>query len=67
MKEKKFGIEDVLAVTKVAVEEGIVAGGGIVYIKATTKVEKLSSELEGDEKTGAKIVLKALEKSQSDR
>lgn len=61
MKEKKLRIEDALAATKAAVEEGIVAGGGTALINAMPAVEKLIPSLEGDEKTGAKIVLKALE------
>ncbi len=61
MKEKKLRIEDALAATKAAVEEGIVAGGGTAYINAIPVVEKMLSGLEGDEKTGAKIILKALE------
>jgi chaperonin GroEL len=61
MKEKKLRIEDALAATKAAVEEGIVAGGGTAYINAIPKVTKLLEELHGDEKTGAQIVLKALE------
>jgi len=61
MKEKKLRIEDALAATKAAVEEGIVAGGGTALINAMPAVEKLIPTLEGDEKTGAKIVLKALE------
>lgn len=61
MKEKKLRIEDALAATKAAVEEGIVAGGGTAYINAIPSVEKMLSGLEGDEKTGAKIILKALE------
>ncbi len=61
MKEKKLRIEDALAATKAAVEEGIVAGGGTALINAIPAVEKLTNELEGDEKTGAKIILKALE------
>lgn len=61
MKEKKLRIEDALAATKAAVEEGIVAGGGTVYINAMAKVEGLIGNLEGDEKTGARIVLKTLE------
>ncbi|MEG0614387.1 MAG: chaperonin GroEL [Oscillospiraceae bacterium] len=61
MKEKKLRIEDALAATKAAVEEGIVAGGGTALINAIPAVEKLIATLEGDEKTGAKIVLKALE------
>ncbi|MDO4862557.1 MAG: chaperonin GroEL [Ruminococcus sp.] len=61
MKEKKLRIEDALAATKAAVEEGIVAGGGTAYINAIPAVEKLVPTLEGDEKTGAKIILRALE------
>jgi chaperonin GroEL len=61
MKEKKLRIEDALAATKAAVEEGIVAGGGTALINAMGAVEKLITKLEGDEKTGAKIVLRALE------
>ena len=61
MKEKKLRIEDALAATKAAVEEGIVAGGGTALINAMAAVEKLIATLEGDEKTGAKIVLRALE------
>ena len=61
MKEKKLRIEDALAATKAAVEEGIVPGGGTALINAMADVEKLIAKLEGDEKTGAKIVLRALE------
>ncbi len=61
MKEKKLRIEDALAATKAAVEEGIVAGGGTALINAMGAVETLIATLEGDEKTGAKIVLRALE------
>ncbi len=61
MKEKKLRIEDALAATKAAVEEGIVAGGGTALINAIPAVEKLVSELEGDEKTGAQIIRTALE------
>ena len=61
MKEKKLRIEDALAATKAAVEEGIVAGGGTALINAIPAVEKLIPQLEGDEKTGAAIILKALE------
>ena len=61
MKEKKLRIEDALAATKAAVEEGIVAGGGTSLINAVPPVEKLIATLSGDEKTGAQIVLKALE------
>ena len=62
MKEKKLRIEDALAATKAAVEEGIVAGGGVALINAISSVEKLLAEAEiADEKTGIKIVLRALE------
>ncbi len=61
MKESKFRMEDALAATKAAVEEGIIAGGGSAYIHATKDVEALAETLEGDEKTGAKVILKALE------
>ena len=61
MKEMKLRIEDALAATKAAVEEGIVAGGGTSYIKAISAVEKLLDTTSGDEKTGIQIVLKALE------
>ena len=61
MKEKKLRIEDALAATKAAVEEGIVAGGGTALINAIPAVEELVPTLEGDEKTGAQIILKALE------
>ena len=61
MKEKKLRVEDALSATKAAVEEGIVAGGGTALINAIPAVEKLIPTLEGDEKTGARIVLKALE------
>ena len=61
MKEKKLRVEDALAATKAAVEEGIVAGGGTALINAIPAVEKLVPTLDGDEKTGARIVLKALE------
>ena len=61
MKEKKLRIEDALSATKAAVEEGIVAGGGVAPLNAIPAVAKLVDELEGDEKTGARIVLKALE------
>lgn len=61
MKEKKLRIEDALAATKAAVEEGIVAGGGVAYVNAMPAVSKLTASLTGDEKTGAAIVLKALE------
>ncbi len=61
MKEAKLRLEDALAATKAAVEEGIISGGGSAYIHATKEVAKLVAGLEGDEQTGAKIVLKALE------
>ena len=61
MKEKKLRIEDALAATKAAVEEGIVAGGGTALLNTISSVSELVDALEGDEKTGAKIVLKALE------
>ena len=61
MKEAKLRMEDALAATKAAVEEGVIAGGGSAYIHAAKDVAKLAAELEGDEKTGACIILKALE------
>lgn len=61
MKEAKLRLEDALAATRAAVEEGIIAGGGSAYIHAAKDVAKLADKLEGDEKTGAQIVLKALE------
>ena len=61
MKEAKLRMEDALAATKAAVEEGIVPGGGSAYIHACKAVAELADELEGDEKTGARIILKALE------
>ena len=61
MKEAKLRMEDALAATRAAVEEGIIAGGGSAYIHASKKVKDLAETLDGDEKTGAKIVLKALE------
>ena len=61
MKEAKLRLEDALAATKAAVEEGIISGGGSAYIHASKEVAKLATSLEGDEKTGAQIVLKALE------
>ncbi|MBE7054393.1 MAG: chaperonin GroEL [Ruminococcaceae bacterium] len=61
MKELKLRIEDALAATKAAVEEGIVAGGGTSYINSLSAVEKVIDTVEGDEKTGVRIVLKALE------
>ena len=60
MKEKKLRIEDALAATRAAVEEGIVAGGGTAFINALPAIEELMNSLEGDEKTGAQIVLNAL-------
>ena len=60
MKEKKLRIEDALNATRAAVEEGIVAGGGTAYVNAIPAVEKLISEVEGDEKTGVRIIAKAL-------
>ena len=60
MKEKKLRIEDALNATRAAVEEGIVAGGGTAYVNAIPAVEKLISKVEGDEKTGVRIVAKAL-------
>jgi chaperonin GroEL len=61
MKEAKFRMEDALNATRAAVEEGIIFGGGSAYIHAAKEVEKLADTLDGDEKTGAKVVLKALE------
>lgn len=61
MKEAKLRMEDALAATRAAVEEGIIAGGGSAYIHASKEVAKLADQLSGDEKTGAEIVLKALE------
>ena len=61
MKEAKLRMEDALAATKAAVEEGIIAGGGSAYIHATKELQGLVDSLEGDEKTGAKIIMKALE------
>ncbi len=61
MKEAKLRLEDALAATRAAVEEGIIAGGGSAYVHASKEVTKLADTLEGDEKTGAQIVLKALE------
>ena len=63
MKECKLRMEDALNATRAAVEEGIVAGGGTAYIEASKKVAELVASLEGDEKTGAKIIMKALEAS----
>ena len=61
MKEAKLRMEDALNSTRAAVEEGIIAGGGSAYIHASKKVAELAETLEGDEKTGAKVILKALE------
>ncbi len=61
MQENKLRMEDALAATRAAVEEGIIAGGGSAYVHASKEVAKLAAELEGDEKTGANIILKALE------
>ena len=61
MKEAKLRMEDALNATRAAVEEGIIAGGGSAYIHAAKKVAEFSETLDGDEKTGAKVILKALE------
>ena len=61
MKEAKLRLEDALAATQAAVEEGIISGGGSAYVHASKEVEKLIATMEGDEKTGANVVLKALE------
>ncbi|SFK41617.1 chaperonin GroEL [Lachnospiraceae bacterium KH1T2] len=61
MKEAKLRMEDALNATRAAVEEGIIAGGGSAYVHAEAEVQKLVDTLEGDEKTGAKVILKALE------
>lgn len=61
MQEAKLRMEDALAATRAAVEEGIISGGGSAYIHASKKVEKLAADMEGDERTGANIILKALE------
>ena len=61
MKEAKLRMEDALAATRAAVEEGIIGGGGSAYIHVSKKVKEFAETLEGDEKTGAKIILKALE------
>ena len=61
MKEAKLRMEDALNATRAAVEEGIIAGGGSAYIHASKEVAKLAETLDGDEKTGAKVILKALE------
>ena len=61
MKEKKLRIEDALAATRAASEEGIVPGGGVAFLKTTPALKELVSSLSGDEKLGAEIVLKAIE------
>jgi chaperonin GroEL len=61
MKEKKLRMEDALSATKAAVEEGMVAGGGVAFINVISEIEKLQASSEGDEKTGVKIIAKALE------
>ncbi len=61
MQEAKLRMEDALAATRAAVEEGIISGGGSAYVHASKEVSKLAAELEGDERTGANIILKALE------
>jgi len=61
MKEKKMRLEDALSATRAAVEEGVVAGGGVVFLNAVPAVVKASESLTGDEKTGANIIVKALE------
>lgn len=61
MKDKKLRIEDALSATRAAVEEGIVAGGGTAYVNVIPEVERFVNGLDGDEKLGAKIVLRALE------
>ena len=61
MKEAKMRMEDALSAAKAAVEEGIIAGGGSAYVHAASEVQKVVDGLEGDEKTGGRIVLKALE------
>ncbi|MGI6007964.1 MAG: chaperonin GroEL [Ruminococcus sp.] len=61
MKEAKLRMEDALAATRAAVEEGIIAGGGSAYVHAAKEVAKLAQDVEGDEKTGVNIILKALE------
>ena len=61
LKEKKLRMEDALAATRAAVEEGIISGGGSAYIHSIPEVEKVCASLDGDEKTGASIILKALE------
>ncbi|MNV18553.1 60 kDa chaperonin [compost metagenome] len=61
MKEKKLRIEDALAATKAAIEEGIVSGGGTTYINILPEIEKLAMELDGDERVGVRMIIKALE------
>ena len=61
MKEAKLRLEDAIAATKAAVEEGIIAGGGSAYLHAMDKVSAIAEKMEGDEKTGANIILKALQ------
>ena len=61
MKEAKLRLEDAIAATKAAVEEGIIAGGGSAYLHAMDKVAAVAAKMEGDEKTGANIILKALQ------
>ena len=61
LKERKLRIEDALNATKAAVEEGIVAGGGVAFVNAIPAVSKFAEKLEGDERTGAKIIVRALE------
>ena len=61
MKEAKLRMEDALSAARAAVEEGIIAGGGSAYVHATRDIEKVVADLEGDERTGAKIILKAME------
>ena len=61
MKDKKLRVEDALSATKAAVEEGIVAGGGVALLNTIPVVSELAAKAEGDEKTGVNIVLKALE------
>ena len=63
MKDKKLRIEDALNATRAAVQEGIVAGGGVAYVNAAAEAAKIISSVDGDEKTGVKIVVKALEES----
>ena len=66
MKDRKLRIEDALSATKAAVEEGIVAGGGTAYVNIIPRVEKVVNELHGDEKIGAKIILKAAVEAQGE-